>query len=892
MQDAGDTRATEGEPVNRLAGTQGVGTSGEAAGAERPRLSAGTRVWVLNGALVLAAAAIWLVVHRRFGAPALGAQVPWWALAVGFALTELCVVHVHFRRSAHALSLSDIPLAVGLVVAAPGHLLAAQVLGPLLVLVLNRRNEPMRVVFNIAQFAVTAGLAVLVFHGLAPASGAAGPGIWVAAFAGTVVASLTSSLLIGVVITLSEGRLRPSRVLEMAGSSIVVTVTNTSLALAGVTVAVSDSRALGFLLIPVVTVFLAYRAYLGQRHKHESLEFLHEATRTLARSPEIVPALAALLEKTLEAFRAEVADIVLFSEAAGNVPLRTALGPGDAREVMAPVDLEVAEELRALVDDAEAPAVFLTRPFPSERLARYLGERNISHAMVAALPGETRFVGTMMIANRLGVTPTFNTEDLKLFETLANQAGLSLEHDRLEQTVWQLRELEEQLRHQAFHDPLTNLANRLLFRERVDHALKRRGNRVAVLFMDLDDFKTVNDSLGHAIGDELLAAVAERLRGCLRPADTPARLGGDEFAILLEHVESEEISMIADRIMDGLDRPFHVRGNQVSIHTSLGIAVSGERLQEPDEILRNADVAMYTAKRAGKRRYEIFEPAMHTRVLERHVLREELQGAVQREELVVHYQPIVRLDTGEQVAVEALVRWNHREDGLKAPLTFVPLAEETGLIVPIGQFVLDRACRQATAWHRTAGSGDLAIHVNLSAIELQQDDLPHQVGRVLAAAGLRPEQLVLEITESVLMRDAQLSLERLQALKSLGVRPRPRRLRDGLLVAGLPALVPLRHPQDRALVPRRHRRGHEGARRRAHDHRAGADARGPGHRRGHRVRRAGARARRARLRARPGLLLRAPARRRDRRAPHGRGRGARGARRRVATPGPYLRFSV
>ena len=283
-------------------------------------------------------------------------------------------------------------------------------------------------------------------------------------------------------------------------------------------------------------MFLAYRAYLMERQRHERLEFLYEATRTLSRSPEIVLALEGLLERSLEAFRAEMAEIVLFSSD-GSPPLRTTLGPGDFKEVMEPMDDARRRGRCARWSAPTRPRCGSSGPSRPMRLRRYLDGRRVTDAMLAMMPGETRVIGTIMLANRFGVIRSFSDDDLKLFEALANNASVALQYDRLEQAVLQLRELQEQLHHQAFHDPLTDLANRSLFINRVKDALAGDVGDVAVLFIDLDDFKTFNDSLGHAAGDELLIAVADRLRQCVRPSDVIARLGGDEFAVMVHDTQ-------------------------------------------------------------------------------------------------------------------------------------------------------------------------------------------------------------------------------------------------------------------------------------------------------------------------------------------------------------------
>jgi diguanylate cyclase (GGDEF)-like protein/PAS domain S-box-containing protein len=335
--------------------------------------------------------------------------------------------------------------------------------------------------------------------------------------------------------------------------------------------------------------------------------------------------------------------------------------------------------------------------------------------------------------------------------------------------------LEEQLTHQAFHDDLTGLANRALFTDRVDHALTRRDrspSSMALLLLDLDDFKDVNDSLGHAAGDELLQVVAERLSGCLRASDTAARLGGDEFAVLLEDLDdTTKAGDLAERVLVALRHPVTLQDRQVVPSASVGIAlVDPDRRQDAEELLRNADVAMYTAKRQGKGRAEFFMPGMYAGLVQRLELTADLRRAVEDGELTVHYQPIVELDGARVVGVEALARWRHPLRGMVSPDEFIPLAEETGLIGSIGRQILQQACAQAARWRRHPAGLSLTVNVNLAVRQLLDAGIVDQVAGVLAATGLPPAALTLEITESALAEDKEDAVERLWALKRLGVR--------------------------------------------------------------------------------------------------------------------------
>jgi diguanylate cyclase (GGDEF)-like protein/PAS domain S-box-containing protein len=333
----------------------------------------------------------------------------------------------------------------------------------------------------------------------------------------------------------------------------------------------------------------------------------------------------------------------------------------------------------------------------------------------------------------------------------------------------------EQLSYQAFHDPLTHLPNRVMFREGLEIALARAARHksmVAVLFLDLDRFKVVNDSLGHETGDRLLVAVSRRLRSCLRPGDTFARLGGDEFTILLEDVAgASDAARIAERLIEALQEPFTLDTREVVIGGSIGIAIGPAGQYSAEELLRHADMAMYRAKDRGRSRYEIFDTDLGARARRRLDLEAELRRAVEHEEFQLHYQPLVSLHTGDVTVLEALVRWQHPKRGLILPAEFISLAEETGLIVPIGRWVLVEACRRVRQWQDRLPTGQsLFISVNVSARQFQQLGLVEDVVFALESSGLNPRGLILEITETVLMEDAEAAISTLHTLKSLGVR--------------------------------------------------------------------------------------------------------------------------
>ena len=401
----------------------------------------------------------------------------------------------------------------------------------------------------------------------------------------------------------------------------------------------------------------------------------------------------------------------------------------------------------------------LIHPDDRERVGRFVAEAALRPGVTAA--------ETWRVRHRDGTWLHSETVAANLLED-PNVRGLVLNT----RDVSDRKELEAQLVHQAFHDGLTGLANRTLFTERVEHALAGSApGDLAVLFIDLDDFKHVNDSLGHAAGDQLLVAAARRLQGCLRPTDVAARLGGDEFAVLLDRVtDAEAAATVAGRVLDTLHQPFGLNGRTIPIKASLGVATGRPGTDEADELLRNADVAMYAAKAGGKDRYELFRPDMHEDMLQRLELEAELRHVADRDQLVLHYQPIIELVSGRITRVEALVRWDHPAKGLLPPPAFIPLAEEQGLIGPIGNWVLLQACLQARRWHdQFPDAPPLSVHVNLSGRQLEEQRLVGEVAQALETSRLSPCQLTLEITESVLVSDVEAMSSRLRELKGLGV---------------------------------------------------------------------------------------------------------------------------
>jgi diguanylate cyclase (GGDEF)-like protein len=579
------------------------------------------RVWALSAALVAVAAVLYFGYVIRLPAPGLQVQVPWWALAGLFIVSEIAVVHIQFRRDSTSFSLNELPLVAGLYFTNPAGMVAAQAVGAAIALALHRRQPPLKLVFNVAKLSLEAAVAQLVFHAVVGNHPLLGVYGWLGALIAIAVVDTLGALIVQTVIALSEGRPGTSELLRAVALAVAGGFTSGSIALLGVTVIGAEPAGVLLLVIPAVMLYVAYRAYVAEQARQESIGLLYEANHILQRAGSLETAVMDLLEHLRSMFRAEVAEITLLPSGrdGAEVAVRSRLGPDDATETLVEVEIEPMHlALARLPSEARGTMIFTRhsdRPLP-DRL-RSLGVRD---AMVTQLEGEHRLIGTVMVANRVGDRFSFDDKDRRLFETLASQASFSLENGRLEQTLAGMRREHAELEHKALHDSLTKLANRVLYIDRVRHALSKRdepGKDVAVMYVDLDDFKTVNDSLGHAAGDALLVQVADRMTVSVRPDDTVARLGGDEFAVLMTDVANEaEATNVAKRILDSLNTPFELQGREVWAHATIGIALAAPGELEVADLLRRADQAMYTAKGEGKGRYAVFGDRMRVGFLE------------------------------------------------------------------------------------------------------------------------------------------------------------------------------------------------------------------------------------------------------------------------------------
>jgi diguanylate cyclase (GGDEF)-like protein len=729
------------------------------------------RVWAL--AVVLAAIAIAIAAVELSAGPPAQAPValPWWLLAAVFYVTEAKVVHLHIGRSAHSFSMSEIPVVYGIFFFAPLEFIVARLIGAGLALVINRRQRSVKLAFNLAQFLLCSVVTVGVVQLLVGVTASFGPRDWPTAFLATSAENMVGVFAVTAAISLAEGAPQHARIPRMLMMGAVVSLTNTSLALLVITVLFVEPAAALLFAVPIIAVFVAYRAYVSERQQHEGLEMLYESTRILQRSPEMDRALVSLLDHARKMFRAEIAEVSLLPQVEGQDILRTSVGPREAVDMMQSIGTTL-DDPKLVRCVAERRAFLIAHGEPG--VGSEDDGRRFRNAMYAPLVGESRLMGTILVANRLSDLSPFDPDDLKLFETLASHTAVALENGQLEQSLSSLSRLQEELQHKAYHDALTGLANRAFFAQSVAQRLESAdasGLVPVVLFLDLDDFKIVNDTLGHAAGDQLLASVGERIQATLRTGDLAARIGGDEFAVLLwDTPEMPVARRVAERLIGAFGSGADQEGAPANAPVSIGVAAGHPGFGSADELLRNADVAMYSAKARGKNRVAFFEPEMATAVAARHTLTEALQRAVAAEDFVLHYQPIFDVATGRITGMESLVRWMHPTRGMVWPGEFIPVAEASDLILDIGRWVLDQSCRQAKDWHdRWPELRDLEISVNVAGRQLEQPDFVDQVAEIVRSSGVDPTRVVLEVTETTLLQNAEDAIAKLEALRGLGL---------------------------------------------------------------------------------------------------------------------------
>jgi diguanylate cyclase (GGDEF)-like protein len=735
----------------------------------REALRAPRRVWAFNGVLALACVAVWTVALRGTpDAPAFGKTpvLEWYWLALAFYLAEVLVVHLQFRKQAHTLSLTEIGLTLGLLLAAPSALLYGQLAGTFVALVVNRRRSQLRQLakfsFNLAELPLCSGVALLVFRSLASPADSA-PHLWVLVLLACAVAHVVGILLVSAVIAIAEERFQAPQLGRTLLTSTLGALATASLGLAVVELLEVRPAAVLLLVVPVLATVAAFRGYMEQREQREHVEFLYESMRATQGAPEFGLAVGQLLVAARRLLRAEYAEILLLPASDEGGPLRSVSG-AEGELLMHPEERLAPQDAAAFAEIASiGSATLLARRRAAHAFDGFLRSRGLEDAIVAPLRGEDRTFGLLVVGERLGDVSTFTEADVELLVTFAGHASILLENGRLEHSLAEVTQLKEQLRHQAYHDGLTGLPNRLNLLESVEEELGRGTGSTAVLYLDLDRFKTVNDTWGHSAGDELLSEFARRLGNAIRVQDLAARLGGDEFAVLVRDADAETAVSVARRTLDAVDGTYALSCGDIACHVSVGVAVGVAGETSGEDLIRNADIAMYSVKRS-ERAYTLYEADLHEQLRAQRQLGLDLEAAIERREIRVHFQPVVRLSNGEIEGFEVLARWPHPTRGLLSAADFLPAAEETGLTIELGRLVLQQALEAARRWPQR-----LTIWLNVAAAELANERLVDTLSEALKGHGVEPSRLVIEVTESGVIQGSDGALVAMRRLRELGV---------------------------------------------------------------------------------------------------------------------------
>jgi diguanylate cyclase (GGDEF)-like protein len=709
------------------------------------------RVVALVVVLVLTGTTLALLVHAYPPQPPHDLHIPWWLLALLFAATEIWVFHIQVGREAQSISISEIPLVLALFYSVPDELLIARIVGPALVLLLHRRQTLLKSSVNITLMFADTAAAIAVF--VAVGGGSTDDGIrpWLGAVLGAAAAMAIDLLVLNTIIRWYDGAAPLSSVRSMA-SGVGIAAASALLGLVPLLTLRLGSLAAVPLFAAGAVLMIGYRAYASLADRHSSLERLFRFSRELNVAPDSRDVLPSVLAQARDLLRGESAEVVRFGET-GTTAWR--IEGSRARPLHPDVAARTGDMVRRLLDPKEA--VLLDRE--DEVSAAYLDERSAHEALLAPLRYDGRTVGALAVHDRVGEVRGFSTADLHLLQTIASHASVALHNEML----------IGRLRHDALHDALTGLANRAQLVSEASIALtdaRRTGHLVAVMIIDLNGFKSVNDTLGHHVGDELLREVAFRFADAAPPGVTVARLGGDEFAVLCRADSVRDAVDVASAMLESLVRPFHVGQDRLHLSGSAGIALAPEHGSTVGDLLKRADIAMYAAKN-GAESTVVYRPDIDLNDASLLTLMGELREGIYSGDVDIEVEPVVNLRTGDVVSAEALVRWHHPTRGTLRPGLFLPLAERNGLIAPLTELVLDRAVAACAAW-RAAGH-EINISVNLSARSLVDTMLPSAVAEVLLRHDLPAHLLTLEITESIVLSDAQRALGLLAQLRTLGV---------------------------------------------------------------------------------------------------------------------------
>jgi len=723
-----------------------------------PKHVPASSIWVLTATLAALGAGLNYQASSYDAVTASGGP-PIIILLATFVVAEICVVHITLHRQAHTCSLSEIPIVIGLVFLTPTGLLSLRLLGSGIALFVVRRQSVTKALFNLSWFSVEIGLAVLVYRSVLDDASPVGPRGWLAATSGAITAVAVGAVAIMLAMAIVERTpvRRPSLAIE--GSAIVTTLLSVDLGLVAVATMSSSSATSWLLVLAAVIIFLAYRFHADLRQRVHGLSSLYDASRAISTSLSGDDVSVGVLEQARTLLRAEQAELLIESDrprqAVRIVHSGTETTTAETTTSEGPDERELLAARFAALGGARSRIVPKSDPDDS------LGRRT---SVIAVVEFEQRRA-TLTVADPLSDIDSFTDTDRQLLETFANHAAVALSNQRLVQDL--TREARER-EHQALHDALSGLPNRTSLDHRLKEVLLAKGieQRVAVLLIDLDGFKEVNDTLGHHNGDELLRAVADRIRSVVPPDAFVSRMGGDEFAIVLTGSSRDEAGTVANGVLESLIEPFEIAALVFEIGASIGVSLAPLDGTDAQTLLQRADVAMYEAKRA--RRSVAFysaqsDPSTPTRL----ALAAELRRAIEQHEILVQYQPIVALSTGAVVGVEALARWQDAHIGYSPPDVFIPVAEAAALIRPLTEHVLDVSLRQVSRW-REMGL-DLTVAVNVSPRNLLDGALPALVEKALENSNVPPSALVLEMVETTLITESSRTIGALNRLSSMGI---------------------------------------------------------------------------------------------------------------------------
>jgi len=675
-----------------------------------------------------------------------------WALVlvtIGFLIAEPLVFNIEARNEAVSFSPTDIPLAIGMLLLSPLSLVAARIVGSAILLVAYRRQPLFKFTLNLTAFTAETLIAIAVFRALQDVGADPGPWMWLSLIAALMLGLTIAGAIIAVAISFFEGDFR-ERVRKEFSHSYLFYLPGALLGASAAIPVLIEPWLVFVFLLPAPMVWLVLRSHGALMHRFTDLSHVFNFSSQVGQSTHLHEIADTAIDEIADQLRANTVALVVWAEDEG--ALRAVHGNSELGAVLPdsagdPTWAAVEGEGAQLLDSAHLDGPLRAR----------LEELGLQQVLVTTLFGEGQPIGLVLVADRQGAATRFNRDDEGRLQKIAEQLGVALRKGQL----------HVQIQHDATHDRLTGLPNRLYFEAWAAPILDSPATEAAMLLIDLDRFKEVNDTLGHHAGDTLLIQVAERVAGCLAEGDVVARFGGDEFAILVPNAGEHEASLLAETISQALERPFLLGESTVAIASSIGISLAPEHGRDTDGLVRRADLAMYDAKRRHNRSM-VYRPSLEGNDSVRLAMLGDLRESLNDGSLHVEFQPKTDLRSGATVGMEALARWDHPVHGTVAPDVFIPIAEQAGLIEELTDLVLLRSLEAVRHW-RNLGH-EIGVAVNLSPISLVNESLPRNVAEKLDAAGVPANLLTLEITEQSVLADTPRTTRLLGLLDEIGVK--------------------------------------------------------------------------------------------------------------------------